>query len=242
MDDKSNAFDQMAAALNGHQITDDEGQISEETTSVDSTADQEENTVEETAIPEKGAEPEESTPVEDEGTENELAADETGKRYVPESRFKEIYAEKKKLERELEQSKKAQPKAVLPNVQSEDSLPLQPTDRTEALEVELLKTTLPQFNPESVEYDKTLDEMGAEIYRANPGMTRLAAAKKALKRANELTKTSAAIKAEARQVKTIQADQGITGRVKSTGETKSVDPNSMTLDEKEEWLKANGQW
>ena len=42
-------------------------------------------------------------------------------------------------------------------------------------------------------------------------------------------------------MKAQQSDQGITNRVLNRDETK-VDPEKMTLEEKEEWLKAQGMW
>lgn len=242
MDDKNpNAFAEMAAALNGHQVTDEHGQIEEET-SFENTAAQEENTDLQTAIPEKGAETEESTPVETDEPEIELAGvDESGKRYVPESRFKEVYAKAKELERELEKSRSSKSTAPLQDAISTSTQPLQAPDRTEALEVELLKTTLPQFDQNSTEYSKELDELGGEIYRANPGITRIEAAKRAIKTAEKLSKTTAALKAEARQIKTIQADQGITSRVEKRADN-TPDINSMDDKQLEAYLKSIGQW
>lgn len=247
MDDTNSqpdAFSEMVAAFNDHQVTDDQGQVADDTAFQDTTAD-ETNTVEETATAEKPAETEEVAPATTDETESTLAEDETGKRYVPESRFKEVYAKQKQLERELADAKKAQPNAGLQDVASvNNQLPQLPSDRTEALEVELLKTTLPQFDPNSTEYDRTLDEMGSEIFRANPGITRIEAAKRAIKRAGELTKTTAAIKAEARQVKSLQSDQGITSRVDSSVRTqqepdmsKETDPDKI-----EAYLRSKGQW
>lgn len=244
MDDTNSqpdAFSDMVAAFNDHQITDDQGQIAE-TPAFEETTAQETNTVDDTATAEKPAETEDVAPATNDETESTLAEDETGKRYVPESRFKEVYAKAKELERELEKSKQAQPIAGLQNTPDVTTkLPPIATDRTEALEVELLKTTLPQFNPDSPEYDRTLDEMGSEIFRANPGITRIEAAKRALKRASELTKTTAAIKAEARQVKSLQSDQGITSRVEKRVDN-TPDINKMNDKELEAYLRSTGQW
>lgn len=242
MNDNNDAFAQMAATLDGHQITDDEGKISEETPSVEEEATQEENTVLDPAPAEKPLESEEVAPATTEDDENQLAADETGKRYVPESRLKKETARFREKEREnadLKRQLQSQSNRQTPELPV--SQPLPPADRTEAVEVELLKTTLPQFDPESTEYDKVLDEMGAEIYKANPGITRLTAAKRALKRAGELTKSSAAIKAEARQVKTIQSDQGITSRVEKRSDN-ALDVSKMDDKQLEELLRSTGQW
>jgi len=242
--------DDLVAALDNHEVTDDDGQVKGDETPEEESATQEETTVEEDATAEKSAETEdESTQDETEGTENEesdepdlveTASDETGKRYVPESRFKEVYAKWKAAEREKgKPSAPALPKTELP--------PAGPINKADALEVELLRTTLPQFNPESEKYSREIDELGFSIYessRDNKGqysMTRIQAARKALQMAKKITSKVAEVKSEAKTVKAQQSDQGITNRV-LTRESTKLDPNKMTLEEKEEWLKANGQW
>ena len=135
--------DEVAAAMN-RQITDDQGQIVADDTAQEESATQEQTTVEEGATAEKSAETKESTPVETKESENEpemveTASDETGKRYVPESRFKEVYAKWKAAQRESKTPEVIQPIAP---VQA------RPVDKTDALEVELLRSTLPQFNPD----------------------------------------------------------------------------------------------
>lgn len=240
-------FKQVAEALNGHQVTDSDGQLlPAEQTAADETTAQETNTVEETAPAEKPAETEAKAPkAPAEETETELAEDETGKRYVPESRFKEVYGKQKALEREIEQLRRSQ---VSQPLQQPTQQPLQPqtqpqvVDKTTALELDLLKTTLSQFNPDHEDYDPDLDRLGALIYKANPGITMLEAGRRALAEAKALTKKQTQIVAEARQVKSLQSDQGITTRVKSSGQPQAPDPDKMSLDEKEEWLKSNGMW
>jgi len=184
-------LDELAAALNDHQVTDDEGQIKEETTSTDETATQEENTVEEPAQAEK---PEESeveepkTPTEDDEIDLvELAADDTGKRYVPEKRFKEVYGKLKATERELAKNKVPE---VIEPITKPATVPL---NKADALEIELLRSIMPQFNPESTEYSRELDELGFSIYEGakdksgNYSMTRTEAARKALQWAKRIT-------------------------------------------------------
>lgn len=235
LDDNMN---QLADALNGHQVTDDEGGVMGEETSIESTAAQEENTVEE--APEVQQEPQ--TPKSED--DDEFGVDDAGKRYVPEKRFKEIYGEKKRLERELEQARKqsqTQPVERQTKLPSVDDLAPVKIDKAEALEVEILREKWPQFDPDSPEYTRELDEMGGEIYQANPGITRLEAARRALTRAKKLGMVERSFKDEARLVKTQQADQGITGRVVNR-QPKEVDFNSMTLEEKEEYLRAIGEW
>lgn len=235
-------FKQVADALNDHQVTDDEGALMPETTDIESTTTQEENTVEDTASSEKSAETEATAPkAEAEETEPNFAEDEAGRRYVPEKRFKEVYAKQKELERELAKAK-SQPAAATPNVSAQAPLPSQGVDKSTALELELLKTTLPQFNPDSADYDPELDRLGAQIYNANPGITMVEAGRRALATAKALTRKQAQVVAEARAVKSQQSDQGTAGRVRSKGEAETPDPNKMSLDEMEEWLKSNGQW
>lgn len=247
-------LDDLAAALDNHQITDDEGKIPEDTTSVEESATQEPKTVEEDATAEKSVETkDESTQEESIASENkseqgepeliETASDETGKRYVPESRFKEIYAKWKKAEDKAKSEGLELPKASQPFTVPQ----AKPVDKADALEIELLRTTLPQFNPESDVYSQDIDELGYSIYegskdsKGNHLMTRMDAGRKAIGMAKKITSKIADIKDEARTVKAQQSDQGIANRV-LTRETTKVDPEKMTLEEKEEWLKANGYW
>jgi hypothetical protein len=238
-------LDDLAAALDNHQVTDEEGEIAGETTSQENTATQEKTPVDETATAEKSAETKESTPVETKESENEpemveTAADETGKRYVPESRFKEVYAKWKEAERK---TSKPTPAPVL----QPPAVPQKTLEKTDALEIELLRSTLPQFNPESPDYSQEIDELGYSLYEGSKdtkgryGMTRIEAGRKALSMAKKITSKIAEIKTEARTVKAQQSDQGITNRVLNR-EGAKIDPMKMTLEEKEEWLKANGQW
>jgi len=234
----------LAAALDNHQVTDDQGEIGAENTAAEETAPQEQTPAEETATAEKSAE-ETNPPKEDVKSENEpemveTAADETGKRYVPEARFKEVYAKWKDAERKSKE--RGEP--------VREPMPVRqpaPINKTDAIEIELLRTTLPQFNPESTEYSRDIDELGYSLYegskdsKGNYTMTRMEAGRKALNMAKKITSKVAEIKLEARTVKAQQSDQGITNRVLNREGTKT-DPNKMSLEEKEEWLKANGQW
>lgn len=229
---------QDTAATIEHQITDDEGQMIAEETAQEESAPQEQTPVEEVATDETNP-PKEDVKSEDKNDEPDLvetAADETGKRYVPESRFKEVYAKLKDAERRA---------AMTPAPQRTQGMK-QP-DRTEALEIELLRTTLPQFNPESTEYSEDVDQLGFQIFngskdsKGNPTMTRIEAARKALNMAKKITSKVAEIKTEARTVKAQQSDQGITNRVLNRDSGK-IDPDKMSLEEKEEWLKAQGSW
>lgn len=225
-------------ALEGHQITDETGQMAEEKT------DQEIVPPQETPVEESEKKPEQET----EETDPEVAEDESGKKYVPEGRFKEVYAKYKELERKLASDK--QPQA--PTQQAES--PTMPgmadvnTDRAAMLETEFLHQTLPQFNPNSGDYSPVLDEMGAEIYKSSfrfdpktgvltPGITKLEAGRRAIERARKLAGLEGKIKQEARQVKSDQADSGITTVTRKVGEK---EPQS--LEEMEAYLKKHNAW
>lgn len=232
----------LAAAFNNHQVTDEEGQLVEETTNQE-TATDETNSFEEAATSEKTEEQEEtSTQDEETESETELAVDEKGKRYIPEKRLKKETAKRREAERkaaELEaRLKRQQPTG---QIATPTQQPVQPTTPIEDVETEVLFSKYPQFDPESTEYSEGLDKLGLEIYRGNPGISRLKAARLAIERAKQITSDSAKIVAEARAVKSQQSDQGITSRVTSRQATQ-IDPDKMTLQEKEEWLKANGMW
>ncbi len=237
MEDK-NAFSEMAAALNDHQVTDDEGKVAEET-AFEETAAQETNTEDETATAEKPAEStDEESKTEDVETETQLAEDESGKRYVPEGRFKKVYGELKAKERELESLKTQAP------VIKQDSQPQPQTpDKSSQLEAELLYATLPQFNPNSDQWDEVLDQTAIDIYIANPGITKMEAGRRAIARAKALTKDQVKIIAEARSVKSQQSDQGITSRVSNRPSEKDQIPGAdATLEEMEAYLKKTGEW
>lgn len=238
-------LDDLAAALDNHKVTDDQGQIAGEETPPEESAPQEQTPVEDDATAEKPA-GEEVPPKEEPKPENEpemveLASDDAGKRYVPESRFKEVYAKMKDLER------KAQTAPPVAEITPKPPVGYKPSDKADALEVELLRTTVPQFNPESTEYSREIDELGFSLYegskdpKGNYTMTRLEAGRRALQMAKKITSKVADLKVEARTVKAQQSDQGITNRVLNREGTK-LDPEKMSLEEKEAWLKANGYW
>lgn len=240
------AQDELVAALDNHQVTDDEGELVEETTTEEPTT-QEQTPEEEDATAEKSEKSEDkSTQEESKEDENEpelveTASDETGKRYVPETRFKEVYARMKAAER----AAKSKPAEV-----SRPQAPVtarKPVDKLDSLEIETLRSTLPQFNPESNDYSREIDELGYSIYegskdtKGNYTMTRIEAGRKAISMAKKITSKVAEVKSEAKTVKAQQSDQGITSRVLNR-ESTQIDPEKMSLEEKEEWLKANGYW
>ncbi len=232
-------IDELAASLNDHQVTDDEGRIEAEDTAQEESAPQEQTPAEETATDDTNP-PKEEVKSEDKTDEPDLvetAADETGKRYVPEARFKEVYAKWKESER------KHAEKPFTP----QPTQALKPTEKTDALEMELLRTTLPQFNPDHSDYSREIDELGYALYegskdpKGNHSMTRIEAGRRAVAMTKKITSAVVEIKSEAKTVKAQQSDQGITNRVLNRDSAK-VDPNKMTLEEKEEWLKGQGLW
>lgn len=233
------SFDELAAALGGHEITDEDGKLAEETTSDERPATQEEKQPEEEAISEK--ESEVSKPAEELAEEDEDvdAVDDNGKRYIPEKRFKKVYGELKAKERELEELRKQH--TVQKPTQNFSTPTPENASKADRLELEILKEKYPQFDPESSQHSPVLDEMGYEILVSNPGMTRLEAARQALNRAKKLGMAEKAVKTEARVVKQQQADSGIANRVLNRKGTQP-DLNKMSLEEKEEYLKANGMW
>jgi len=236
--------DELVAALDNHQVTDDEGNIAEDT-AAESTPENE-TTASETETAEKSAESEDSTPVETDETETgpdlvPTAEDETGQRYVPEKRFKEVYAKWK------EEQRKNKTLPVMPQMLQTSQAPKAPVEKTDALEIEMLRSTMPQFNPESPDYSQEIDELGFSLYEASKDakgrytMTRLDAGRKALRMAKQITSKVADVKTEARIVKAQQSDQGITNRVLNR-KASQTPPEKMSLEEKEAWLKANGEW
>lgn len=239
-------IDDLAQAMNQRQVTDDEGKPMEEndTPQEAEPALEEKNAVEDVSQVEKPAESDgtdtQTEPEEDEidyVPTIELEADETGKRYVPESRFKEVYGKMKDFERKLRN-----PEPKLEGATPEPKLESKPIDKTDAVEIELLRATLPQFNAESENYSRELDELGFAIYKATPGITRLEAARKAISMAKQIQSKVAKVEQEARTVKAQQSDQGITNRVTSRLETSDVPNEDASPDEIEKWLKAKGQW
>lgn len=236
--------------LNGREMTDEEGNLTENDNSVEESAPQEQTTDTDTATAEKSAESEDTTPkVGEDDSETELAEDESGKKYIPKSRFDKVYGKQKQLEREIEQLRSQQ--ATKPSTQDLANLfpqvpeyQPQPQDLSTnaVLEQEILLDKYPQFNPESPEYNQALDRLGGEIARTMPaGTSRIAIAKRTLEVAKELTAKQAEVVAQSRQVKLAQADQGVTSRV---NQRVAVQPdfNSMSLEDKEQYLKEIGEW
>jgi hypothetical protein len=240
-DNKMAPIDDLAAQLD-RQVTDDEGKAMEEndTPLEETPTSEEKTTVEEDAQAEKPAESEDkATQAKSEDDEIdlvELASDETGKRYVPESRFKEVYGKMKAFERAAKEQPKTKEFIPQPPIETK------PLDKTDQVEIELLRATLPQFNPDSEDYSRELDELGFAIFKATPGTTRIQAARQAVQMAKKIQSKVAKVTEEARTVKSLQSDQGITSRVTSREASSDVPGEEASPEEMEKWLKARGQW
>lgn len=225
-------------AFNDHQVTDEDGNIAETETATDSSP-EDQTTVDETTPVETPPRSETKAPEAQDSDEETPVVDETGQRYVPESRFKEIYAKQKQQERELEALRMQAP--VRTTAPKQKSVPVS-DQKTAALENELLFATLPQFDDQSDKYDADLDSLAVDIYKSNQGqITKIQAARLAIQRAAKLSRKVGEVRQEARTVKTLQSDQGITSRVVSR-ESANVDVNKMSLKEHEAYLRKNGMW
>lgn len=232
---------QLAAAFDGHVITDQEGQLAEDTASQE-TALEETNTETEAAPSEKTAEEEStSTHEADESDETNLAVDDSGKRYIPEKRFKKTYAEKKQLERENEALKQLITSTTPVGQVKQESTQTSSNPDLDRLELKMVFKDYPQFNPKSEDYSPEIDKLAGNIRRANPGMSVMDAAEEAINTVKKFTSDQIAVAREARTVKALQSDQGITSRVVNR-EPSKVDFDSLSLEEKEQYLRKTGQW
>lgn len=244
-------MDELAAALNGHEITDKNGEIVEGETTIESQLPEEKTPEEETAEVDTTTDvPAEASQATAEQPESDVAVDDSGKRYVPQDRFDKVYGKAKSAERRI-----AELEAMLqPTATTTPRTPSRATgmpDKSDMLEVEFLKSTLPQFDPNSSEYSEELDSLGATIYKSAmvvdkhgkqvPTISRIEAARQAVAKARALTAKVSAVRDEARAVKSQQSDNGITNRVVSRA---SSQPNidAMSDIELEAYLKQTGQW
>lgn len=236
---------QLAAALDGHSVTDEEGEVSELETDQLESAPVEQTTDDESATGENPPETEsQDANADDEADGDQLAEDDSGKKYVPLDRFNKVYGKMKSTERELaeQRARIEQGQALLDKSKSSQQKPgKQQEVKIDKADILELKMTLPQFNQDSDKYDEDLDRLGFDILRANPGMTPLEAGRVAIDRAKRLTQKYAGAIQEARTVKAQQSDNGITSRRVSTG-TKSVNPDVMSLEDMESYLKETGNW
>ncbi len=168
-----------------------------------------------------------------------LVEDEAGKRYVPEDRFKQVYGKMRALERQVQQQPVQPvdlPRAPLPKaIAKRDPNVLR-------LETEVLRQTMPMFDPNNTQaYSPELDELGLKILEANPNMSLLDAGREAIRIAQGLSRKATEARAEARTIKTIQSDSGITTNA-GARQPETVDPDKMSLEEKESYLRKIGAW
>lgn len=231
---------QLAAALDGHDVTDNDGSVAESETVYEETAPQEETTEDESAEVESTATEETIAPkAEEPEVESDLAQDESGKRYVPQERFDKIYGKAKATERELAALRQQlQANSVLNQAKPGKGQVVPKVDKADILE---LKMALPQFNSGSPEYDEDLDTLGLQILRANPGITPLQAGHLAIDTAKRLANKANGVREEARAVKSLQSDQGITSRVISRTATEP-DVSKMSASQMESYMKSRGMW
>lgn len=211
-------------------------EISEEENPVEDSAPQEENQMDDSTEAEKPAEEEVKEPKpEPESDETQLVEDEEGKKYIPEKRFKEVYAKLKEKERREKELEKALSSKVAPSLQQNV-----PSDKADALEVELLFSKYPQFDPTHPDYDEDIDDLAADLYIAGKAKTKLEAAKIALEKVKVLSSKSTTIKDEARVIKKAMAES-ITTKGGSRTEV-APDIDKMSADELEVYMKAKGEW
>lgn len=226
----------LEAALN-KQITDDEGQLEqEETTFFEEPATQEEKQVDDSTQEVNPADEEVQEPKpETESEETQLVEDEEGKKYIPEKRFKEIYAKAKENERKVRELEKA--------IAAQIRQPAQeavPQSKADALEVELLFSKYPQFDPTNPDYDQDVDDLAADLYVAGKARTKIEAAKMALEKVKVLSSKSLSIKDEARTIKKMMAES-VTSKGGARTEAQP-DLDKMSVTELETYMKAKGEW
>ena len=218
-------IDDLAAALNGRQVTDENGQVTSES------APEEVDSLESESRPLEEVESE-PKPIE---TEPEEAEDDQGRKYVPEKRFREIYGQKKALEREIASLRQA------PNKEQKEEAPA--LDRTNALEMEILFERYPEFNPNDPDkYSEELDTLAGKFVQANPSLSPLQAAREAKEFAKRIGAKHGNIQNEAVMVKRSISDTGIAGRSQKTSNEPDIDLGSASVDDMEKYLKQTGNW
>lgn len=229
----------LEAVLN-KQITDDEGQLEqEETTFFEEPATQEEKQVDDSTQEVNPADEEVQEPKpETESEETQLVEDEEGKKYVPEKRFKEVYKKRKEAERRASELE-AQLKAVTSQY-IEQPMTQVSRDKADALEVELLFSKYPQFDPTNPDYDQDVDDLAADLYVAGKARTKIEAAKMALEKVKVLSSKSLSIKDEARTIKKMMAES-VTSKGGARTEAQP-DLDKMSVTELETYMKAKGEW
>lgn len=231
-------IDELAAALDGHSVTDQEGEIMAETEPAEEITATPEPNEEETTTEEAP----ESAPTADVDEEVDEVEDESGKKYIPIERFNKVYGKMKSYERKLQEETFS---SVTPQP-AETAVPVVANnwDKADVLEVKL---TYPQFDPKpdasgdptNPEYSRELDELAYSYLISNPNMTPMKAAQKALKTFENLTRKEVEVRNQARKVKISASEAPLTSRNRSKG-SEEVDPSRMSFKEKEEYLRNIG--
>lgn len=237
-----NNLQDLAAALNGHQLTDEHGDIvGEEETSNEESATHEENSTEDTTEAEKPIEESDESTQDFEESEEDQHVDE---QTVPYERFAEVYGELKKTQRELGQRQEQESLEEYPSF--EEYIPSQQgLDKATALENELLYQTMPEFNPQSERYSKEMDSIAGSIYISYGGqITKLEAARRAKAQIGSLLNKQTSVRERAKTVKRAETEAPVVKTRSSTrrARTPEVNPDQMSVAEKEAWLRENGMW
>lgn len=239
-------IDDLAAALDQHQVTNDEGQVDEtsEGTLAEDSATTEEKTSEgesEQVGTTADTQTEETQTSESE-SENAIAEDDSGRKWIPKDRFEKVYGRMKQSERELEAMRAlrgnpqvtADSQAKAPRTVKVDPVLLE-------LETERIFEKFPQFDPNSSDYSESLDQTAADIFKANAGnITRLQAAREALSRASKMTAGVREVRLSNSSIKSQYADGGIATRTST--KAPAFDADTASLEETEKYLRANGGW
>lgn len=223
---------ELVAALNQHEITGDD-------TPLEDTAPQEPTKIENPTGAEKPAESEGEEPqTEPEEDETQPVEDEEGRKYVPEKRFKEIYAKHKDAERKL-RLYEDQLRAI--SSQQPQQVPPTPArDKADFLENEILFNQYPQFDPTSDQYDEDLDNVAASIYTSGRATTKTEAARQALGLAKKLQSKTISIKEETKTFKKAVSE----GNVVKPGQRieAQFNPEAADVDDLEKHMRATGIW
>lgn len=237
---------EMSALMNGHAITGEDGSEEEggEEPSFENTDAQEMKTSEnETSTAEKPAESETTPSQEADSEDADLGVDDSGKRYVPEKRFKDVYGKAKQAERELAALKAQleQGNRLLESTKAPGKTLPEPERVIDKADILELKLTKPAFNPQSTEYSRELDELAFKIYKAEDGISIMEAAEKAEEYARALSSRIAQGRSEARLVKSIQSDQGL-ARANAQRGPQAPDVDAMSDEEMERYLRETNSW
>ena len=228
---------QLAAMFDKHEVTDPQGQVTEDATSTEIPASQETTEIEEPTKAEKPAESDVkvSQPLIDED-ETQPVEDEEGRKYVPEKRFKEVYAKQKDAERKL----KAYEEQLRATMAPQAPTPQPNLDRTAALETEMLFNNYPQFNPSDPNYDEDLDRVAASIYMSGSATTKTEAARKALELAQKLQSKTTSMKEETKTFKKSVSE----GNIAKSGQRAEpgLDPDTAKVEDIEKYLRSSGNW